>query len=38
MGTLMGLLQKYGVQLVTELKYDQLGPFALELRGLGAKI
>ena len=38
MGTLMELLKKYGVQLVTELKYDQLGTFALELRGLGAKI
>lgn len=38
MPTLMALLQRYGVQQVTELKPDQLGPFATELRGLGAKL
>jgi len=38
MPTLMGLLHRYGVQLVTDLKPDQLGPFAVELRGLGARI
>lgn len=38
MPTLLGLLQKYGVQLVTDLKPDQLGTFAGELRALGAKI
>lgn len=38
MPTLMALLQRYGVQLVTDLKPEQLGPFATELRGLGAKI
>ena len=38
MPTLMSLLQRYGVQLVTDLKPDQLGPFAVELRGLGARI
>lgn len=38
MPTLMGLLQRYGVQLVTALKPEQLGPFAGELRALGAKI
>ena len=38
MPTLMGLLHRYGVQLVTDLKPEQLGPFALELRGLGARI
>lgn len=32
------LFQQYGVQAMTELKPEQLGPFALALRGLGAKI
>ena len=32
------LFQQYGVQSMTELKPDQLGPFAMALRGLGAKI
>lgn len=32
------LFQQYGVQSMTELKPEQLGPFALALRGLGAKI
>jgi len=38
MPTLTALLQKFGVQAVTELKQEQLGPFAAELRQLGAKI
>lgn len=38
MAAVQGLLQRYGVQLVTDLKPDQLGPFATELRGLGAQI
>ena len=32
------LLQKYGVQSLQELKPNQLGAVALELRGLGANI
>lgn len=32
------LLQKYGVPAVFELKPDQLGSFATELRALGAQI
>lgn len=32
------LLQKYGVPAVSELKPDQLGSFATELRALGAQI
>ena len=32
------LLQKYGVPAVYELKPDQLGSFATELRSLGAQI
>ena len=35
---LRGLLQKYGVPAVSELKPDQLGSFATELRALGAQI
>lgn len=35
---LMGLLQKYGVQSAQQLKPDQIGTFATELRGLGARI
>lgn len=38
MPELLGLLQQYGVPAVTELKPEQLGPFATALRGLGAKI
>lgn len=38
MPTLTALLQKFGVQAVTALKPEQLGPFATELRQLGAKI
>ena len=35
---LMGLLSAFGVQAVTQLRQDQLGAFATELRKLGAKI
>ena len=35
---LLALLQKYGVQAITQLKPEQLGAFATELRGLGAKL
>lgn len=35
---LMGLLNNFGVQAVTQLKQDQLGAFATELRKLGAQI
>lgn len=35
---LRDLLQKYGVPAVSELKPDQLGGFATELRALGAQI
>ena len=38
MTPLMMMLQRYGVQLITDLKPDQLGPFAVELRGMGARI
>ena len=35
---LMGLLNTFGVQAVTQLKQEQLGAFATELRKLGAQI
>lgn len=35
---LLGLLQEFNVQAVPMLKEDQIGPFALKLRELGAKI
>lgn len=35
---LMGLLNAFGVQAVTQLKQEQLGAFATELRKLGAQI
>lgn len=35
---LMGLLNSFGVQAVTQLKQNQLGAFATELRKLGAQI
>ncbi len=35
---LMGLLNAFGVQAVTQLKPEQLGTFATELRKLGAQI
>lgn len=38
MNELMGLLNNFGVQAVTQLKPDQLGAFATELRKLGAQI
>lgn len=38
MPELVNLLQQFGVQAVTQLKPEQIGPFATALRGLGAKI
>lgn len=38
MPQLMGLLQKFGVQAVTQLRQDQYPTFAAELRALGANI
>ena len=38
MPELLALLQKYGVRAITELMPEQLGAFATELRGLGAKL
>ena len=38
MGALQTLLNTFGVQAVTQLKDDQLGAFATELRKLGAQI
>lgn len=38
MPDLLALLQQFGVPAITELKPEQLGPFATALRGLGAKI
>ena len=38
MPTLMAMLQRHGAQVVTDLKLEQLGPFATEMRGLGARI
>lgn len=38
MQELLGLLAQFGVQAITELKPEQVGPFATALRGLGAKI
>lgn len=35
---LVGLLNAFGVQAVTQLKQEQLGAFATELRKLGAQI
>ena len=35
---LNGLLQRYGIASVQELPADQIGTFATELRGMGAKI
>lgn len=35
---LMGLLTAFGVQAVTQLKSEQLGAFATELRKLGAQL
>lgn len=38
MGPLNALLQKYGVGCAQELRPDQIGPFATEMRALGARI
>lgn len=38
MNELMTLLNTFGVQAVTQLKQEQLGTFATELRKLGAQI
>lgn len=38
MEQLLALLAKYGVQAVTQLRPDQFGVFATELRSLGAQI
>lgn len=38
MDGLMGLLNAFGVQAVSQLKQEQLGAFATELRRLGARI
>lgn len=38
MQELLGLLGQFGVQAITELKSEQVGPFATALRGLGAKL
>lgn len=38
LGPLNALLQKYGVTCATELRPDQIGPFATEMRALGANI
>lgn len=35
---LLALLQKYGVQSAHQLKPEQIGPFATEMRALGARI
>lgn len=38
MPELLALLQKYGAQAITQLKPEQLGAFATELRRLGANL
>lgn len=38
MPQLLALLQQFSVPAITELKPEQIGPFATALRGLGAKI
>lgn len=38
MPQLMALLQKYGVGCAQELQPDQIGPFATEMRALGARV
>jgi hypothetical protein len=38
MQQLLELLGRYGVQAVTQLKPEQYGAFATELRALGAQI
>jgi len=38
MPELMDLLQQFGVPAISELKAEQMGPFATALRGLGAQL
>ena len=38
MNDLIGILNAFGVQAVTQLREEQLGAFATELRKLGAKL
>ena len=38
LGQLNALLQKYGVSCAQELRPDQIGPFATEMRALGARV
>lgn len=35
---LTGLLQQFGLQAVTQLRTEQMGPFVLAMRGMGARI
>ena len=35
---LAGLLQQFGLQAVTQLRTEQMGPFVLAMRGMGARI
>ena len=35
---LTGLLQQFGLQAVTQLRPEQMGPFVTAMRGLGAQI
>lgn len=35
---LSGLLQQFGLQAVTQLRTEQMGPFVLAMRGMGARI
>lgn len=35
---LTGLLQQFGLQAVTQLRTEQMGPFVMALRGMGARI
>ena len=37
-GPINVLLQQFGLQAVTQLRPDQMGPFVMALRGLGARI
>ena len=38
MADCQALMQRYGIAQITQLRPDQLGAFATELRGLGARI
>lgn len=38
MTELLGILTQFGVQAITDLTPDQLGPFATALRGIGGRI